>query len=363
MTTKHLLSPLQLGRYTLNNRAIMAPVTRGRAEDDGTPTRLMATYYDQRASAGLIIAEATAVNAQGRGWLNSPGIFTQRHIEGWQHVTQKVHSNGGKIFLQIWHMGATVHPDFTQGAAPLSSSEVTLSGNIRTPKNPTESVPLQPARAMTLSEIHAVENDFVQAASHAIEAGFDGVELHAANGFLIDQFIRDGVNQRIDDYGGSIANRLRLLKNITQNICKAIGEDRVGVRLSPTNHFWGISDSNPEQTFTQAVKLLNEYDLAYLHLLEPRPGIAHPMASEQYLCESLVKHFNGNIIVNAGYDAESANQAIQNNLADAVSFGTAFIANPDLVERIRKRSPWNTADSNTFYTRGPKGYTDYPTLW
>lgn len=358
MLNTQLFHPLRIGRYQLANRIIMAPLTRGRASEDGTPTPIMATYYAQRASAGLIISEATAVNARGRGWLNSPGIYSPAQVSQWREVASAVHAAGGKIFMQIWHMGALVHPDFAEGQPPLSASSVTLSGSIRTPSG--TSKPFATAQTMTLDEIHAVEHDFVVAAKNAIDAGFDGVEIHAANGFLIDQFIRDGVNQRVDEYGGTTENRLRLLRNITSGICNAIGSDRVGVRLSPTNNVWGISDSDPLTTFSQAARYLNTQSLAYLHILEPAANSDHPMASEIAIADKLKELYSGAFIINGGLDQQTAEKHLIAGNADAAAFGIPFIANPDLVARFKQNAPLNTPDNTTFYTTGAKGYTDYP---
>lgn len=359
MLNTQLFQPVKVGRYQLANRIIMAPLTRGRATHDGTPTPIMATYYAQRASAGLIISEATAVNARGRGWLNSPGIYTPAHVNHWREVTDTVHSVGGKIFMQIWHMGALVHPDFADGQPPLSASPVTMTGTIRTPAG--ASKPFVTAQAMTLEDIHTVEHDFVVAAENAIDAGFDGVEIHAANGFLIDQFIRDGVNQRTDEYGGTTENRLRLLRNITSGICNAVGSDRVGVRLSPTNNVWGIFDSDPLTTFAQAVNFLNTQSLAYLHILEPAINSGHPLAGSTAIAHQLKALYQGVFMINGGLDQKTASEQLASKQADAVAFGIPFIANPDLVTRFHQGAPLNTADNATFYTEGPAGYTDYPT--
>jgi len=357
-----LFEPLKIGAVEIPNRVIMAPLTRGRATDDGVPTERMAEYYAQRASAGLIIAEATAVSAEGRGWMNSPGLFNEAQERGWKNIAERVHAKKGRLFVQLWHMGATVHPDFNDGDQPVSSSAVILNGTLRTPKG--RDRPFVEPRALTIDEISDRVQQFVAAARRAIDAGLDGVELHAANGFLIDQFTRDSSNQRVDEYGGSVDKRLRFMLEIAKAVSAEIGADRVGIRLSPTNSVWGISDSQYEQTFVGAVEQLLPLQLAYIHLLENKPGgddgihtsidYLTPKLAELVGTQSVTK-----LIVNGGYDRDSAEEAIDDKQGDAVAFGTPFIANPDLVERYKAGARLAQPDSATFYTNGEQGYTDY----
>jgi len=349
-----LFKPMKLGKLSLNNRIIMAPLTRGRAGSNGVPGELMAQYYAQRASAGLIIAEATAVSEDGRGWLNSPGMYNDQQAAGWQQVAQAVHKAEGKIFVQLWHMGAAVHPDFLKGQAAVSASRVKLNGQLTTPKGRDRA--FESPRALTISEIKIQIQNFAKAARRAIDAGLDGVEIHAANGFLIDQFTRDSSNQRNDEYGGSIANRLRFMREVVAAVCMEIGSERVGIRLSPTNSTWGISDSQYQDTFSEAVEQLNEFSLAYVHVLESKPNEESNM---EYLTPRLREKYAGVLLANGGYSAASAHEALNSNLADAVTFGMPFIANPDLVARFKENAPLSEADSTRFYSAGAEGYVDY----
>ncbi|ASJ70636.1 alkene reductase [Granulosicoccus antarcticus] len=355
MTT--IYDPMNLGAVTLKNRIIMAPMTRGRAGSSGVPGELMATYYAQRASAGLLIAEATAVSADGRGWLNSPGLFNDEQQAGWSSVAESVHQAGGKLFVQLWHMGATVHPDFLDGDKAVSSSAIRPKGKHATPLG--EGRELGTARPLSIEGISIQVQNFARAARRAIDAGLDGVEIHAANGYLIDQFTRDSCNLRTDDYGGNIDNRLRFMREVVAAVCKAIGADKVGIRLSPTNVSWGVSDSQYQETFTQAVKQLNEFGLAYLHLLEHLPGTEKAVAKLDYLTPQLRKYFDGPVLVNGGYSPESAQKALDSDLADGVAFGVPFIANPDLVARFETGSELAVPESQYFYTPDSAGYTDY----
>jgi len=360
-----LFKPLRIGALELANRVIMAPLTRGRATDDGIPTERMAEYYAQRASAGLIIAEATAVSAEGRGWMNSPGLFNQKQQQGWEKIAERVHSKKGRIFVQLWHMGAAVHPDFNDGDQPVSSSAVTLKGALKTPEGRDRQF-VEP-RALTTDEIDARVQQFVTAARRAVDAGIDGVELHAANGFLIDQFTRDSSNKRVDAYGGSIDNRLRFMLEVVSAVSAEVGADRVGVRLSPTNSVWGISDSQYEQTFVRAVERLLPLQLAYIHLLENKPGGDDGMhTSIDYLTPKLAALIGAQavtkLIVNGGYNRNSAHQTIVGKQGDAVAFGMPFIANPDLVERFKTGAVLAEPDTSTFYTNDAQGYTDYGAL-
>lgn len=355
-----LFTKLALGDYELANRIIMAPLTRARSVEGAVPNAgLKAKYYSQRASAGLIIAEATAVSKQGLGWLDTCGIWNDAQQEAWSHVTKAVHDKGGKIFIQLWHMGAVVPPDFIDGAQPVSASNIALEGELRTPLDRKQKL-VEP-RALTLDEIQAVQQEFVDAARRAIAAGFDGVEIHAANGFLIDQFTRDGTNKRDDEYGGSIDNRLRFCLEIIEQTCAAIGSGKVGIRISPTNSVWGIKDSTHRETFGRLVERLNDYDLAYLHILEPEPNSGHVLETFDFMTPDIRKIYNGTYIINGGYTKESGNQAIADGVGDAVAYGLLFIANPDLVERFRIDAPLAEPDQDTFYTNDSKGYIDYST--
>ncbi|WP_444893150.1 alkene reductase [Microbulbifer sp. TRSA001] len=355
-----LFTPLSLGDYTLKNRVVMAPLSRSRANSNGVPQPISAQYYRQRASAGLIIAEATATSPTGRGWINGPGIYTREQIAGWQQISEEVHRDEGVIFVQLWHMGAAVHPDFLGGNKPVSASQITLEGTLPTPIG--RDRPFKQARSLSKTEIRKIIAEFAQAAKNAIAAGLDGIELHAANSFLIDQFTRDGSNLRTDEYGGSIDNRLRFLSEVTDAVCDAIGSGKVGIRLSPSNEIWQVKDSQYRDTYARAVELLNPLDLAYLHLLEPRPDSGHDIQTIDYQTPDLRQIYNGILISNGGHSAASAKQMILNGGSDAVSFGKPFIANPDLVERFRHGWPLNIGNRSTYYTNGPEGYIDYPTF-
>ena len=320
----------------------------------------MAEYYAQRAGAGLIVTEATSISVQGHGWLNAPGIFDRAQQRGWRLVTSAVHKKGGKIFLQIWHVGGLVHPDFIGGERPVAPSRVCLDGTITTPSG--EAKAFVVPRALSVVEIRGIVGDFSAAALHAIDAGFDGVEIHAANGFLIDQFTRDYTNRRKDEYGGSVRNRARFLLEVASGVADVIGADRMGVRLSPTNRVWGIHDSDPRATFPQVAGMLSKLEPAYLHVLESRAGTQHPTANGLPAAALIREAFEGTLILNAGYDYIAAGEVLNDGKADAIAFGVPFLANPDLVERFRVGAPLNEPDRTTFYTGGKKGYTDYPAL-
>jgi N-ethylmaleimide reductase len=336
----------------------MAPLTRGRATLDGTPTPLMAEYYTQRASAGLIISEATAISQRGYGWVKAPGIYKPEHVKGWQVITSAVHDAAGRIFLQLWHMGRTTHPDFMNGQIPVAPSAIAVKGDADTYEG---KKPFVVPHALTIEEIKATVEDYRKAALRARDAGFDGVEIHGANGYLIDEFIRDGANRRTDIYGGSAQNRARFLLEVTEAVVSVWGSDRVGVRISPKNPFKDMSDSDPANTFGTVAEKLNPYKLAYLHSMEPLPG--HPRAAEGARVTPVIrKAYKGVLIANGGYDKASGEKAILNGEADAIAYGVLFIANPDLPERFKNDAPLNTPDMATFYTHDAKGYTDYPSL-
>lgn len=357
MTT--LFDPITLGDIQLSNRIVMAPLTRGRAGESRTPNDLMAEYYTQRAGAGLIISEATAISEQGYGWPNAPALYTDAHEAGWKKVVESVHKAGGKIVLQLWHMGRVVDESLIPaGQQSVAPSAIAATNNIRRASGKPYAMP----RALEISELPGIVNDYVEGARRAIRAGFDGVEVHAANGYLLDQFIRDNSNKRTDAYGGSIENRLRFPLEVITAIADAIGPGRVGVRISPTNKFNDMEDSNPAVTFTAFAKALNPLGLAYLHVMEPHDP-AHFMASGlPYVTPHIHEAYTGKLMVNGGYTAAEGEEAMEKHQADAVAYGTLFIANPDLVERFRQGAPLNTPDQGTFYTPGAKGYTDYPAL-
>lgn len=351
-----LFEPFKFGDIEVSNRMAMAPLTRGRAGPERTANALMAEYYAQRAGAGLIVSEATAISPMGYGWVGSPGIYTQAHVDGWKAVTSAVHRRGGKIVLQLWHMGRVSHPDFLDGATPIGPSAIAVTDKTVTPKGER---PYVTPRAMTEQEIAATVSEYTQATIRAREAGFDGVEIHAANGYLIDQFIRDGSNRRTDRYGGSIDNRLRFLREVTEAVVKAWSPSRTGVRLSPTNPFNGMSESAASATFTEAAKALNDYGLAYLHVIEAPAAKARQPARA---AAPMRAAFKNAFILNDSYDVSTGTAAITSGAADAIAYGRPFLANPDLVERYRRGSSLNAPDFKTFYTDGAKGYTDYPTL-
>ncbi len=355
---KQLFKPLKAGALSLDNRIVMAPLTRGRADVDGVPTRLMAEYYTQRATAGLIVAEATAVSKRGYGWVQAPGIFTAAQVKGWQIVTDAVHKAGGKIVLQLWHMGRASHPDFLNGQLPVAPSAIAAEGHTTTPQGIKDYVV---PHALDLDEIKMTIADYRRGATLAKDAGFDGVEIHSANGYLLDEFLRDGANKRDDIYGGSAENRVRLLQQVTEAVTGIWGGDRVGVRLSPRNPYKGMTDSDPVNTFGVAAEKLNPYGLAYLHSMEPLPG--HRLAAEgERVSPVMRKIFKETFIVNGGYTQDLAEKALENDEADAVAFGVPFIANPDLVQRFKTGAPLNPADESTFYTHDAHGYTDYPLM-
>jgi len=355
---KHLFETLQLGAYQLKNRILMAPMTRGRAGPSGVPNSIMAKYYAQRASAGLIITEATAVSAQGKGWANSPGLYNDNQQLGWKLVADAVHQKQGVIFTQIWHMGRMVLPDFIHGEQPVAPSAIRAVGEFNNQQG--QSKPFVEPRELTIPEILSIVDDFRLSARRAIDTGLDGVEIHAANGFLIDQFIRSSTNHREDEYGGNYKKRNQFLLDITHAIVNEVGADKVGIRLSPTNRLWEIEDENPKQTFGWLVEQLNEFELAYLHVLEPQKNVEHSMASDiDPLMAELRSKYNGILIANAGYSSQSAAKVIANKEADAVAFGIPYIANPDLVTRFKQKLALAQADMDTFYTEGELGYSDY----
>jgi N-ethylmaleimide reductase len=352
--TPNLFTPVRVGPYNLRNRLVMAPMTRNRAGEGNTPTPLMARYYAQRATAGLIVSEGSQVSAQGAGYPNTPGIYDDAQVDGWRAVTDAVHAAGGRIFLQLWHVGRISHPD-TQpdGALPVAPSALAPEGPIVTA---TGMQPMVTPRALETDEIKGIVADFARGARAAYRAGFDGVELHGANGYLIDQFLRDGSNHRTDEYGGGVENRARFLDEVTAAVVEVWGGHRVGVRLSPLGTYNSMSDSDPAETFGYAVRMLNRYGLAYLHVSEPLGG------PEPRITPLLREAFRGPLIVNGGYGRDTADAAIAAGEGDLVAFGVPFLANPDLAERFAEAAPLNAPDRDTFYGGGERGYVDYPTL-
>jgi N-ethylmaleimide reductase len=356
--TKNLFTPIEVGPYTLRNRIVMAPLTRSRAGDGNVPHALNALYYAQRASAGLIISEATQVVPEGQGYISTPGVYSDAQIAGWKQVTDAVHAAGGLIFLQLWHVGRISHTDFQPGhVAPVAPSAITAAGKTYTQNG---FVDLSTPRALDSAEIPGVVAGYRTGARRAIEAGFDGVEIHSANGYLIDQFLRDKTNQRTDAYGGSIENRVRLLRDVVDAVSAEVGADRTAVRISPENTFNDIADSDPQALFGAVAKLLSGRGLAYLHVLE-RDLAAGPGAVSTFDYDALKSAFGGVYMANNGYDKEKANAAIAAGRTDLVAFGKLFIANPDLVTRFLLDIPsLNPLDDKTLYGGDGHGYTDYP---
>ena len=351
--TRPLHEPYDLAGLRLPNRVIMAPMTRSRAGEGNVATELVATYYAQRASAGLIISEATQVSPQGQGYVATPGIYSPAQQAGWRTVTDAVHAAGGRIFAQLWHVGRISHTSFQPGgAAPVAPSAIQAPGQTFTLSGP---APFSPPRALETDEIAGVVAQYRHGARVARDAGFDGVELHAANGYLIDQFLRDGTNHRTDAYGGSIPNRLRFLLEIVDAVARELPLGRVGVRLSPGGAFNGMSDSDPDALFGAAAAALAHEGVGYLHVVDP---IGAPRA----FAPALRERFPGTFIINGGYGADTADAAISSGLADLVAFGVPFLANPDLPRRLAEGAALNTPDRDTFYSGGPKGYIDYPAL-
>ncbi|SMH53674.1 alkene reductase [Azospirillum agricola] len=360
--TPDLFTPLRLGAIELPNRVIMAPMTRSRAGAGNCPTALTAEYYAQRASAGLIITEATQVCDTAQGYPNTPGIHTDAQTLAWRAVSEAVHAAGGRIVTQLWHVGRISHPLFQpNGAAPLAPSAVAAKGELYTGQG---MQPFPVPRALETDEIPVLVRHFADAAKRAVfDAGLDGVEIHAANGYLIDQFLRDRTNRRTDRYGGSVENRARFLLEILEATAHAIGADRIGVRLSPTGVFNDMGDSDPAAHFLSVAKALNPFGLAYLHVIEGRPG--HHMAPPDgapHVAAALRAAYKGPFILNGGYSRADADAALAAGAADAISFGEAFISNPDLPVRFQRDAALNEPDRGSYYGGDAKGYTDYPAL-
>ncbi len=352
-----LFSPTRVGSLLLPHRIVMAPMTRNRAGAGNVPTELMAQYYGQRASAALIVTEATQVSPEGVGYPNTPGIHSEDQVKGWQQVTEAVHARGGRIFLQLWHVGRISHPSLQpDGKLPVAPSAIAAEGNAMTREG---AQPFVLPRALETHEVNAVVQQFAEGTKRAQQAGFDGVEIHGANGYLIEQFLLDGTNCRTDAYGGSVANRARFLLEVTEAVVNAWSADAVGVRLSPRGTFNSMSDSNRQAIFGYAVSRLNELGLAYLHLVDP---VNIGSGAGGRLAPELREAFSGPLIINGGFDRETATSVVERKEADLVAFGVPFLANPDLPARLRCAARLNAPVRATFYGGDGRGYTDYPAL-
>jgi N-ethylmaleimide reductase len=352
-----LFDPVDLGAIHCPNRILMAPLTRGRADPGNIPNDLMRLYYEQRASAGLIISEATGISKEGLGWPNAPGLWTDEQTEAWKPVTEAVHQAGGRIVAQLWHMGRVVHSSFNEGKPPVSSSATTAPGHAHTYSG---RQPNDQARALELSEIPRLIADYVKAAENAKKAGFDGVQVHSANGYLLDQFLRDNANFRDDDYGGSIENRIRLMTEVTSAVCGVWGADRVSVRLSPNGESQGVDDSQPEALFTAAAAALHALGIGFLELREPDDKGTFGSTAVPRQSPAIRKAFKGKLVTNSDRTLEEA-QAELDAGVDAVSWGRWFMANPDLPRRLATGLPLNALqDVKSWYQPGSAGYTDYP---
>jgi N-ethylmaleimide reductase len=356
---ENLFSSYSLGDLELPNRMVLAPMTRSRALDGNVPNPIAATYYVQRASAGLLITEATQVSPQGVGYIRTPGIHSREQVAGWKKITDAVHGVGGTIFSQLWHVGRVSHPDFHDGALPVAPSAIAVDGEVFTPRGREKIVV---PRALAAHELPGIVAQFQKAAENAKAAGFDGVELHGANGYLLDQFLRDGANRRTDAYGGSIQNRARLPLEVTEAVIGVWGPERVGYKLSPRFPGYSMSDSKPFETFSYLTDELRKLGLGYLHISEAVAGPMAAPAGTARVTPVLRDKFDGTVIVNGGYDARTGNAAIARGEADLVAFGVSFLANPDLPARYLKKTPLNAPDQATFYAGEEKGYIDYPAL-
>lgn len=351
-----LFDPIKLGPLTCPNRIWMAPLTRGRGTRDHVPTELMAKYYAQRASAGLILTEATHISLEGSGWPYAAGLWSREQVEGWKRTTDAVHAAGGRIFAQLWHMGRVVHPSL-HGVQPVSASATTAPGNAHTYEG---KQPYVQARELRLDEIPRVVADYALAARNAMAAGFDGVQLHAANGYLIDQFLRDGSNHRTDRYGGSIENRIRLLREVVEALITEAGADRTAVRLSPNGEIQGVDDSDQAALFPAAAKALDALGIVFLELREPGPSGTFGKSDRPPVAPLIRKAYRGVLVLNSDYDLASGNEALASGAADAITFGRKFLANPDLPHRLARGLSLTPDDRKTWYSQGPEGYINYP---
>ena len=354
----HLLSPFDLQGLPLRNRVVMAPLTRGRAGSERIPNDLMREYYMQRASAGLIIAEATTISEQGIGWVDSPGIYNDAQVAGWKKITDALHAKGSSIFLQFWHCGRASHSSFHCGKPAVSASAIKINGDyIHTPEG---KQPYETPRALETNEVATVVEDYRRAAERAKAAGFDGIEIHSANGYLLDQFLQSKTNQRTDCYGGSLENRFRLLKEVLEAVCTVWPSNRVGVRLSPNGVFNDMGSPDFRETFLYAASQLNTFSLAYLHVMDGLEFGFHQLGEPMTLADFRTA-FHGPIMGNCGYTAESAEAAIANGAADLIAFGRPFLSNPDLVERFANSWELNPpAEMSAWSAPTAEGYTDFP---
>ncbi|QDC80808.1 alkene reductase [Candidatus Methylopumilus universalis] len=361
MTTHSLYSPYQLGHLTLNNRCVMAPLTRNRANAEREPQDMNVTYYEQRASAGLIIAEATQICPEGQGYISTPGIYSEGQIEGWKKITNAVHQKNGKICLQLWHVGRISHSELLpNNMAPQAPSAIRAKAKTFNSKG---LVDVSEPKALEIDEIKSLTKKYVEAALNANKAGFDMIEVHAANGYLIDQFLRDKTNHRTDEFGGSIENRARFLLEVIDEIIKVYPANLIGCRISPASTFNDIDDSDPQSLYSYVVSELGKRKIAYLHIIEGETGgprDANPKVNFAELKKLFKSHGGMNIMTNNGYHKAMAESAIDNNEADLIAFGVPFLANPDLVNRLENNYPLNKPDQKTFYGGTEKGYTDYP---
>ena len=356
-----LFQPLQLGAFTAKNRIIMAPLTRGRSDPGSVPNAMMTEYYRQRAGAGLIISEATGISVEGLGWPAAPGIWNDAQVEGWKAVTAAVHAEGGKIVLQLWHMGRIVHPDFLGGEPGVSASATTAPDHAHTP---TGRKPHEQARAATLDDIKRIVGDYAHAAANAKLAGFDGVQLHGANGYLVDQFLRAGTNLRTDLYGGSPANRTRFMREVLAAIIAVWGADRVSIRLSPNGMSQGCDDPDPASIFGEAARVIQELGVSFVELRQPGPEGTFGRTDVPFQDGLIRSIYTGPLMLNSDYDAAQADADVAAGRCDAISFGRPYISNPDLAERIRVGAEWaaNVNVPKSWYLPGPEGYIDYPAL-
>jgi N-ethylmaleimide reductase len=353
-----LFDALDLGGLRLRNRVFMAPLTRNRALPNGVPGPWATTYYRQRSSAGLIVTEATQISAMGKGYVNTPGIYLPEHVAAWRAIVDAVHDAAGRIFLQLWHVGRISHTSLLPGEqAPVAPSAIRALAKTFTSGGP---VDVSMPRALTRDQIRSTVEDFRRAAVNAEAAGFDGVEIHAANGYLIDQFLQSTTNHRTDEYGGSVANRIRFLSEVVQAVSAVWTPARIGVRLSPRGTFNDMGDADPESTFLAAVEAMSAARLGYLHVVEASPGDAAPEPEFAALFARMRRSWTGVYVANGGFDGPRGEDAVSHGSADAIAYGRSFIANPDLPERLLRRTALNEPDSSSFYGGTESGYTDYP---
>jgi N-ethylmaleimide reductase len=354
-----LFDPIQLGAIHSPNRILMAPLTRGRADKQHVPSDIMVDYYTQRAGAGLIISEATGISREGLGWPFAPGLWNDEQVEAWKPITSALHAAGGRIVAQLWHMGRQVHSSVI-GGQPVSSSATATDGQAHTYEGKQA---FETARPLDTDEIPRLLEDYARATKNAIAAGFDGVQVHGANGYLLDQFLRDNANFRDDIYGGSIENRVRLMREVVERVASVAGADRTSIRLSPNGESQGVDDSNPQPLFVAAAKALDEIGIGFLELREPGPEGTFGRTDVPKLSPAIRQVFNGPLVLNSDYTTtEEAQAAIDHGVADAISFGRPFIANPDLPARLRSGAPLAESEMRTWYSQGPEGYIDFPAL-